>query len=98
MASSKERARWEHWYTQVAARVERQKQSITRLVFITTESIAALEEIAAMTSEDGQTFGDAVERAGQALQRIKEPAAAEVAEATDLLESEPDTDPRRNPQ
>ncbi len=99
MASIKERERWERWYDAVDDRLNRQRETITRLVLLLTESVAALEEIAAMDGSvpDGQTtpLEWAQERARLALDRIKEPAAATQDSAEELVVEEL-PDPRRN--
>jgi hypothetical protein len=94
MASRNERARWERWFDQVTERMDRQKKIITRLVGISTEAIAALEEIADDEAAEGY-IGDR-ERAKQALTRIKTSAAAPALQEADSYEEEtPVEDPRR---
>lgn len=99
MASSKERARWERWYDQVAARMDRQAASITRLVLLLTEASAALEEIAAMEDpvgmEDDNRAPVMRARAREALDRIREPAAA-TTNSEEESSSEEIIDPRRS--
>lgn len=100
MASQNERQRWERWYDQVTERMERQKQSLVRLVAINTEAMAALEEIAAMdgSAPDGQTTPQeyAQERAQLALTRIKSSAAPKEVESVESIEeATPIEDPRR---
>ena len=75
--------RWNKMFEAQARRMERQKETITRMGFMLTESIAALSEIAAMTPEEG-VAGDsaAQDRAKQALDlieemRVRDEAAAE---------------------
>lgn len=95
MASRNERERWERWFDQVTERMERQKRIITRLVGISTEAMAALEEIASEEAPEGY-MGD-VARAQQALERIKGSAAAPALQEADSYEEEtPVADPRRN--
>lgn len=99
MASAKERDKWERWFNDVSQRVERQKDSINRLVALLTECVAALAEIEAMP--DAETIGDldpieaAVARAQQALAAVREPAAATSQSASELASSEMPEDPRR---
>lgn len=96
MASQNERQRWERWFDQVTARMERQKASLVRLVQINTEAMAALEEIAALTYDDGDDLYTANHRAQQALDRIKGSAATEQVESTESIEeATPVEDPRR---
>ena len=96
MASSKERLRWERWYDDVHARMERQKASLHRLVLINTEAMAALEEIAGVIYiDDGGA--DAANRAQLALDRIKGSAApAQVESVETIEEATPIEDPRRS--
>jgi hypothetical protein len=101
MASSKERARWERWYEQVTARMNRQKMSIDRLVLINTECMAALMEIAAMEEpvgmEDDNRAPAMRKRAQEALDRVGEAAAATTGKAVESAEvEEPIVDPRNN--
>ena len=91
MASTKERQRWDEWYTKVMARIEQQKKSITRLVLINTEALAALAEIVD-TNCDGSQCGV---RAQAALDRIEEIAAA-VRQSVEESDSDPIPDPRSN--
>lgn len=100
MPSSKERLRWERWYDQVSARMDRQKASLDRTVLIITETVAALEEIAAggaTVGADGDAaYAWAKERAQACLDQIKDPAAATVRDVRESMESEePIDDPRR---
>jgi hypothetical protein len=93
MPSTNERARWNTWYDNVMARMNRQKASLDRVVLLFTESMAALEEIA----EDAKPGSFAKTRATQALRVIKAPAAASAVEtAESVLAEEPVEDPRRN--
>lgn len=97
MVSVKERARWERWFDAVTERMERQKKSLTRVVLLLTEAMAALEEIAAMGDTDDHGYRAAQERAQQALEKIKSPAAAAaVEEAESEQDQEPVQDPRRS--
>lgn len=92
MPSKNERQRWEQWYEQVTVRMDRQKESIVRLVAINTEAMAALEEISAAETE-GVDLN--VERAHEALDRIKGSAATEQVESVESIETEtPVDDPR----
>lgn len=93
MASSKERQRWERWYDQMMSRMKRQADSIQRLVLLLTEATAALEEIAA---EEGgpRDIRAARKRAREALDRVREPAAA-VTNSEGESEQEDLIDPRR---
>lgn len=91
MPSKNERARWERWHEQVTERMDRQKDIIARLVGISTEAVAALEEIAASDSE----LHGMRTRAREALDRIKGSAAAGTVQEAESLESEfPVEDPR----
>lgn len=94
MASIKEREKWERWYFAVDARMKRQRDALTRIVLLLTESAAALEEIAAMN--EYTSIKEAQERAKQALDRIKEPAAAAAHTVEELDSEEAVEDPRRN--
>lgn len=96
MPSKNERQRWMQWYDEVADRMARQKQSITRLVFITTETTAALYEIAGLDPDDKEGYNKARDRAQSALDSVGAPAAATVAEAEELRDEQDPTDPRRN--
>lgn len=92
MASIKERARWEHWFSKVEERMQRQKDSLSRVVLLLTEAIAALEEVA----DDNTDPEYARTRAKEALEKIKSPAAAvAVSEAESIKAEEPVEDPRR---
>lgn len=102
MASQNERQRWERAWEQMQARMERQRNSITRLVAINTEAMAALEEIAAIGQESHRVaeWEAAAERAsaraGLALDRIKGSAAPKQVESVDSIEeATPIEDPRR---
>lgn len=92
MASSKQRLKWERWYDDVTARMNRQSKSITRLVLITTESQAALEQIA--NDPDIKSVKAARTRAAEALERIKDLAAAEVEDVEAIKADTPVEDPR----
>jgi hypothetical protein len=93
MASVKERARWERAFEQISARMQRQRDSIVRLVQINTEAMAALEEIAA----GGLSEDSAQDVAQRALDSIKGSAApAQVESADSIEEATPIEDPRRN--
>jgi hypothetical protein len=97
MASVKERAKWERWFDAVTERMERQKQSLTRVVLLFTEAMAALEEIAADDPDGEIPASDYRERAQKALQKIKAPAAAAAVEgAESITAEEPVEDPRRS--
>lgn len=93
MASSKERLRWEKWFSDVTARLERQKKSITRLVAANLEFSAALLEISHMPEYVDNEPNPAVQRAQEALARVAEPAAAAAAEAEELLAEEEEEHP-----
>lgn len=94
MASQSERLRWEMWHARVTDRMERQKKSITRLVFLLTEGRAALLEIAAMDGRAGGSLPKARKRAQQAIERM-DAAAAEIPQAEALVAEAQPEDPRR---
>lgn len=99
MPSKNERARWSKWHEDVTERMSRMKDSINRLVLITTEAMAALEEIAAMggyAGDDEYAMAPAVNRAQEALDAIKGPAAATIPVAEESRDEQDPTDPRRN--
>ena len=93
MPSRNERERWERAWGQMVERMERQKQALTRLVLVNTETVAALEEI--VDGDDGpRTIAQARRRAQEALDRIGAAAAA-AEESVEELEGEEVPDPRR---
>ena len=95
MASKNERQRWSEWFDKVSVRMASQKDSISRLVLITTETTAALYEIAALDPDDKEGYNKARDRAQEALDRVGAPAAAAVSAAEELRDEENPTDPRR---
>lgn len=82
--------RWNKMWEAQTARMERQKESITRMGFMLTEAMAALHQIAAMEPVDNEE-GDAYEaqkRAKEALDvieamRVREEAAAKDSDGED---------------
>lgn len=99
MASIKERARWERWYDQVTARLERQKQALTRMTLMHTEMLAALMEIKAM-SEDGESFGrdEITNRTQEALDRVEQMRLAGSGNDANPAESTEGEDPILDPR
>lgn len=82
--------RWNKMWEAQTARMERQKESLTRMGFMLTEAIAALTQIAAMEPVDNEE-GDPAEaqrRAKEALDiieamRVREEAAAKDSDGED---------------
>ena len=101
VVSESERYRWERWYEQTNARMQRQSKALTRVVMLLTEATAALHEIAALDGEArmegtaSPAAHKAVERAREALARMEESAAATVAHAEELASEPEPEDPRR---
>lgn len=97
MASIKERAKWERWFDAVTERMERQKNSLTRVVLLLTEAMAALEEIADMDDHGDEYTLAAITRAQEALEKIKSPAAAAAVEGAESEQDQESVqDPRRS--
>lgn len=103
MPSQGERARWERAWEQMLARMERQRDALTRLVLVNTETIAALAEIAEIDKESHRVHewegaaGRASARAREALERIGAAAAA-AEESVEELDHEEVPDPRKRPR
>lgn len=83
MASSKERLRWERQFDAITRRMDRQRDSLTRLMVLLTEANAALFEIEAVGKEIHDDAGEweaaagrASARAREAIERMAEMAAA----------------------
>lgn len=90
MPSKNERQRWSDAFDAAIERNQRQRQAITRLTLLVTETAAALYEI-----RDGDLVESGMrERARRALEAIEEPAAA-VQQSVEELDSEEDPNPRR---
>jgi hypothetical protein len=101
MVSSKERIRIERQFDVMQERMNRQKESITRLLLANTEMSAALMEIADMdgSAPDGQTTPQeyAQERARRAIATVSRMAAATIpAEGESTGKQDPTTDEEKD--
>lgn len=86
VASEKERDRWERAFQAQHDANARQKEALTRLVFVVLETTAALHEIAALEPIDKEGYNKALMRAKEALERVEDPAAAVASEARELID------------
>jgi hypothetical protein len=82
--------KWERAFDAVLKRMTRQKQAIDRMLLLNMELSAALYEIAEMYPDrDSENGGDASVRAQEALDKMKEPAAAATKAEAEELASAP---------
>jgi hypothetical protein len=100
MVSSKERIRIERQFDAIQQRMDRQKESITRLLLANTEMSAALMEIVDM-GERGDPgllpIAPAVERARSAINSAARMAAATIpAEGESTGKQDPTTDEEKD--